>query len=239
MQLRPAVLVPPQWRGRWRRYAREARRPLQSLLFLIPLMLVYEVGTRWGATGRRPAGDLLAYSVIENLLGWFGLVGSWLPPAVLVLSLLVWQHRRRERWRVRWSILPAMLVESLALAIPLLALSALFEAPPRAQWLNAIGAGLYEELVFRLLLFSGLTWLLVEVFRMGRDTAPWLAVALAVLAFALCHFEPLGAEYLSWKPFWFKAVAGLYLSVLFLERGLGICSGCHVAYNLLLVWLHR
>ncbi len=139
---------------------------------------------------------------------------------------------------MRWWALPVMLVESLAMAIPLLALSTLFEAPPRVRWLDALGAGLYEELVFRLLLISGLTWLLVKVLRVNRSPAVGLAVGLATLAFALCHFQPLGAEWLAWKPFGFRIACGLYLSVLFLERGLGICSGCHVAYNLLLVWLH-
>jgi hypothetical protein len=239
MRLHVMALTSPRWRGRWRRYARDTRRPLQSLVFLIPLVLVYEIGTRHGAGARHLPGDLLAYGVIENLLGWFGLVGSWLPPLVLVTSLLIWHRRSRARWRVGWSALPVMIGESLVLAIPLLALSALFEAPPRGRWLDALGAGVYEELVFRLLLISGLMWLLVEVFWLRRPQALWLAGALSVLVFALCHFAPLGSEALAWKPFWFKVVAGLYLAVLFLERGLGISSGCHAAYNILLMWLHR
>ncbi len=237
--LAPTALASPRLRGRWRRYVRSTRRPLQSLLFLLPLAAVFEVGTRWWPDARRPPGDLLAYGVIETLLGWLGLVGSWLPAAVLIASLLLWQWRRRERWRVRWAAIPMMALESVALAVPLLALSALFEAPPQARWLDAVGAGVYEELVFRLLLISGLTWLLAEVFWMHRPQARWLAVTLAALAFALFHFAPLGTEVLAWKPFGFKVAAGLYLSVLFLGRGLGISSGCHTAYNLLLMWLHR
>jgi len=237
MRLRTTALVSPQWRWRRRRYVRTTRRPLQSLLFLVPWVLAHEIGVRWTSDGQHAPGDLLAYGVIENLLGWFGFVGSWLPPVVLVASLLIWHRRCGERWHVRWAVLPVMLVESLALAIPLLALSALFEAPPRARWLDALGAGLYEELVFRLLLISGLTWLLVEVFRLRRPPALGLAVALSALIFALCHFEPLGSEWLAWKPFWFRVAAGLYLAALFLGRGFGISSGCHVAYNILLMWL--
>jgi hypothetical protein len=237
--LRSTSLMSPGWRVRWRRYARRAQRPAQSLVFLLPFVLVYEIGARWGTDARHAPEDLLAYGVIENLLGWFGLVGSWLPPLVLVAALVIWHRQRRQRWRVYWSALPLMLAESVALALPLLALSTLFEAPPRARWLDALGAGLYEELVFRLLLISGLAWLLVKVLRLSRVQAIGLAVGLATLAFALCHFEPLGSEWLAWKPFGFRVVCGIYLSVLFLERGLGICCGCHAAYNLLLVWLHQ
>jgi hypothetical protein len=237
--LRTTARMSPRWRMRWRRYARSTRRPAQSLLFLIPFVVAYEIGARCSPDPHHTPGNLLAYGVIENLLGWFGLAGSWLPPVVLLGALLIWHRQRRQRWQVRWRALPLMLGESVALALPLLGLSTLFEAPPRARWLDALGAGLYEELVFRLLLISGLAWLLVKVFRLNRPLAAGFAVGLATLAFALCHFEPLGTEWLAWKPFGFRVACGLYLSVLFLERGLGICSGCHVAYNLLLMWLHE
>ena len=236
--LRTILMSPPR-RARWRWYALRTRRPAQSLAFLLPLVLVYEIGARWRPDARHAPGDLLAYGVIENLLGWFGLVGSWLPPVILVAALVIWHRQRRQRWQVRWSALPWMLGESVALALPLLALSTLFEAPPRVRWLDALGAGLYEELVFRLLLISGMTWLLVKVLRLRRSPGVGLAVGLAAVVFALCHFQPLGVESLAWKPFGFRLAGGLYLSVLFLERGLGICSGCHAAYNLLLVGLHQ
>ena len=224
-------------RQRWRRYFRLSRRPLHSLIFLLPAVLLYEVGTLTTSAEYGGGRELFAHSVIQNLLGWFGLVGSWLPPVVLVVALLVWHHARRDPWRVRCPLLPGMLGESLLLAVPLLALSALFEAPPQARLLEALGAGIYEELVFRMLLISGLVWLLVELLRMQRAVALWPAAGLAAVFFALCHFQPFGSEWLTWKSFWFKLVAGLYLSAVFVGRGLGVAAGCHAAYNVLLVWL--
>ena len=226
----------------WRRYQRDARRPLHCLLFLLPLVAAYELGAGL-ARGSGLGGELVAPSVIRGLLGWFGLVGFWVPPVVLVVALLAWHRLRHDRWRIRGWVLLGMVGESLVVAAPLLVLSSLFESPPQresgllAELVKALGAGVYEELVFRLLLISGLAWLIVELVRLPGPTALGVAAGLAALVFAACHFPPIGSEAFDWRTFTFKLVAGLYLAVVFLGRGLGVASGCHAACNLLLVWL--
>ena len=232
-----------RWRIRWRQYVRATQRPLYSLLFLLPLVVVYELAAWRMDDGTGGGRNLLAHSAIAGLLSWFGLVGVWGPPVVLVVALLTWHYRRRDRWRVRWWVLPGMLGEGLVLAIPLLVFSALFQPPQpgvggsHLQLVQGLGAGIYEELVFRLLLISGMTWLLVEVFRVWRPAATWTAVALAAVVFSLCHFAPIGAGPFAWGAFWFRVLAGVYLSVIFVGRGVGVSSGSHAAYNMLLVWL--
>ena len=231
----------PRWGLRRRRYLRESSRPLNCLLFLLPLALAYEVLSL--LSDRDVGHNLLAHSAIAGVLGWFGLVGIWVPPVVLIVALLVWHRRQHHRWQLSFWVLPWMLLESLALALPLLTLSALFGPPPgggvalRVQLVQALGAGVYEELVFRLLLIAGLAWIFAEVLHLGRQEASWTAVGLAAVVFALCHFEPIGSDAFAWGPFWFRLAAGAYLSAVFLGRGLGIASGSHAAYNLLLVWL--
>jgi len=241
-----ALLVPASSRSRRlrRRYLRETRRPTHCLWFLLVLAGLHEALVLWVVQGSDPGRELLAQRLIQSLLGWFGFVGSWVPGVVLVAVLLIWHRVKRDRWRVRWWVLPAMVGESLVLAVPLLVLSALFAvgqglggAGLRAELVRALGAGIYEELVFRLLLISGLAWLLTELVQLRHPMSLWVAVVLAALLFALCHFEPIGWEVFAWKPFAFRVAAGGYLSVIFVGRGLGVSSGCHVAYNLVLVWL--
>ena len=236
--------VSPGRRPWWRRYRRETRRPAHCLLFLLPLAAIYEIGALSVAGGEADGRDLLVPQSIREVLGWFGFLGSWVPWVMLVVALLVWHRLSRDRWTVRGWVFPGMVLESLVLTVPLLILSALFPqrgevvaAGVPAQLVKALGAGVYEELVFRLLLISGLTWLLVEVARLRGTSALWAAAALASLVFARCHFQPIGWEPLRWGAFWFRAVAGVYLAILFIGRGLGVSAGCHAAYNMLLVWL--
>lgn len=228
----------------WRRYARQARRPLHCLLFLLALALLYEAGALWVARGSGPGRELLAPRMIRELLSWLGLAGYWVPGLVLVVALLVWHRMRRDHWRARAVVLALMVGESLLLTVPLLVLSALLpqERPLDtgglgAHLLLAVGAGVYEELVFRLLLISGLAWLCIELAGLRRGTAWWVAAGLAAVLFSLCHFEPLGWQPFRWGPFWFQLAAGVYLSIIFLGRGLGVSGGCHAAYNALLVCL--
>ncbi len=239
-----AALLTPQMRRRWERYAVESRRPLVSLAFLLPLVLLYEYAAAGVLRAGGPGRELLVHNRIHGVLSWFGIVGVWVPVVVLVASLLVWHGLRRERWRVRPNVLPIMVGESAVLTVPLLVLSALFHpALPgagvevRAQLVRALGAGIYEELVFRLLLIGALMWLATEILRLRGASARWSAVAASAVVFSLAHLAPIGAEPFLWETFGFRLAAGLYLAIVFTGRGLGIASGCHVAYNLLLVWL--
>jgi membrane protease YdiL (CAAX protease family) len=100
------------------------------------------------------------------------------------------------------------------------------------QMVLVLGAGIYEELVFRLYLVSGLAWLLKGVCRVPKRAALPAAVVLAALIFAACHLRPIGADTFEWPQFLALTVAGGYLAVVFVVRGLGVATGCHVAYNL-------
>lgn len=229
----------PRSRKRWRRYAREVRRPLPALVLLLPLILIYEV-TAWIAARQATVPhDLWAPTAIQDLLAWFGLVGFWVPPVLFVAVLLLWHRRRRDQWRLRLDVVFGMVGESLLLAVPLWVLSALFATPAPVHTISALGAAVYEEFVFRLLLLSGLTWLLIEIGQVRQPTAVVLAAVATAFLFALCHFQPLGAAPFGWKSFLFKTVAGLYFAIVFVGRGFGLAGGCHAAYNVLLVTLSR
>ncbi len=241
--VRGAVIRSGGIRRRWRPYLRESRRPLHSLVLLLPLALAFEVGagviTRGGGAGE----TLLARSMIRGVLGWFGLVGAWVPAVALVAGLLWWHQRRQDRLRVRVWVLGGMLLESAVLAIPLLVISGLFVSAASGAagvWVRfvvALGAGIYEELVFRLALIPLVTLVAVRMFRMSEKPAQTVAVFVTALLFALCHFAPVGVEVFDWRTLWFKLLAGVYLGQLFVMRGMGIAAGTHVAYNVVLVGL--
>jgi membrane protease YdiL (CAAX protease family) len=104
-------------------------------------------------------------------------------------------------------------------------------APP-AQILTFIGAGIYEEVLFRLGLFGGLA-LLLRAVRIPWLVAWLLAASAAAAAFAAAHHigpygEPMRADY-----FVFRAAAGLYFTLLFVARWFGIAVGAHAGYDIL------
>jgi hypothetical protein len=81
-------------------------------------------------------------------------------------------------------------------------------------------------------LFGGLYGLL-RVVRLPKPAAGVVAAAAAAAAFAAAHHigpygEPVRADY-----FLFRAVAGLYFTLLFVMRGFGIAVGAHAGYDVL------
>jgi membrane protease YdiL (CAAX protease family) len=107
-----------------------------------------------------------------------------------------------------------------------------------AQFLTFLGAGVYEEIVFRFGLFGGMLLLLRLLFFPRFLAIPLAAVASALL-FALAHHvgpwgEPWRRDY-----FLFRTAAGLYFTALYLFRGLGVAVGAHAAYDLLIGLSHQ
>lgn len=287
-------------RGLWRLYWRATPQPLYCLLFLFPLIAAYEFGSLMIRPLLAPEQRLVAQGLVQSLLGWFGVTGLMLPGIILLLTLLVWHMLNRQAWQVRAWVLPAMAVESIVLAGPLLVLNTVLLqartpcaesplasagapvdkasehapfglaaapaqaesptfaasddplaldddalkprgerewAPLNVQLIMALGAAIYEEMFFRLILIAGLTFLAADVLRVPARWAAPLAVALAASAFALCHFQPIGSDPLGWTKLMMLLAAGVYLSLIYLERGLALAIGCHAAYNLTLVLL--
>jgi membrane protease YdiL (CAAX protease family) len=192
-----------------------------------------------------PEQRLVAQSLIQRLGAWMGTDAIWIPGAALVLTLVAWQFASHASWRLRGWVPPLMIIESLVLTPPLFVLGRLLQQTGggsatetlRVQIVLALGAGIYEELVFRLYLISMLTALLTVICRVSRRWAIRVAVVVAALAFAGCHFGPIGSEHFSWPLFAMLTLAGAYLSVIFAVRGLGVATGCHAAYNLISVLL--
>jgi hypothetical protein len=214
-------------------------QPLYCLVFLLPLVLTYEFGALLLRISHWPERQLVAVRLVRDALGLFGASGLWLPGVAVLLTLLIWHLLSRRAWQVRAWVPLGMAVESILLTPPLFALNVVKLAAGAAdgprlaeQMVLALGAGIYEELIFRLGLISGLLLLLVDVLRVPRRVAVWLALGLSAVLFALCHCEPIGSLPLAWGTVLLYALAGAYLGLVYLWRGLGVSTGCHALYNL-------
>lgn len=96
----------------------------------------------------------------------------------------------------------------------------------------SFGAGLYEELVFRVIGMGGLCWLLRRWFHV-RDT-PALASAAVVssLIFSLFHYLGALGDTFRLGSFVFRFVAGMVLAGIYRWRGFGIAAGTHALYDI-------
>jgi len=220
-------------------------RPLDSLVFLLPLILFYEI-----VSMTRPS-RVIAFVLLQRFFELFGRVGVWAPGLAVVVILLATHVASGQPWRIHWRRVGLMYVEAVALAIPLLTLNwavpiyapaTLSAAPGTDELLGqvaiGIGAGIYEELVFRLLMISLLVMIGIDFFKLNATWVTIAAVVVGSLAFAAHHHRPIGLDPFALTPFLFRSMAGAYLAVVFWYRGYGPAAGCHAAYNTVLTLIN-
>lgn len=127
-------------------------------------------------------------------------------------------------------------------AVPMLAASTVVSGDERmlmADIVTGIGAGIYEELVFRLILICLFMMLFQDALRLSHKNSVILAVLISAALFSAHHHivflnGQLGriADF-NWTKFSFRTIAGVYFSVLFAIRGFGITAGTHAFYNII------
>jgi hypothetical protein len=221
--------------------------PLTSLAFLLPFILLYELGTRWAVVfdpAHPTEQRIIAFNLMQQFFQLFGASGRYLPALAVIGILLAWHLARSDPWKIDVRHLFGMMLESAILALPLIALGfvaarylPLFLASKSVAKLVilSIGAGIYEELVFRLIGFAALSLLFIDLLRIRRAWAYVLIVLISSLGFSLYHY--LGNESFQLRTFTFRTVAGLYFGTIFIFRGFGITAGNHAAYDIIVVSL--
>ena len=227
-------------------YVRLTQRPLNCLAFILVPLIVYQAYTlRYGT-------ELLAPRDVARLLRYFGATAGVLPPLLIVVVLLLQHLTHRHPWRIQPTVLGGMLIESVLWVVPLFSLnyftSRLLAAGastrPTAwlqQVLQAVGAGIYEEFLFRLVFISLVLLIFVDVLELRRDVAAVSAVVLGAVLFSLYHFshaQLTGQTAFAWGHFTFRTLAGVYLGGLYVCRGFGIAVGTHAFWNVCVAWVN-
>ena len=194
---------------------------------------------------------------------------AWAAPAVVVVIILfALQLTSRKPWRFLIGDVVPMLAECTMLAVPLIVLSMLLnssagstegaatvggglcevcmvrlaaaaKASVVTDVVTGIGAGIYEELVFRLILICALMMLFQDVLRVSHRNAIIISVLLSAALFSVHHHIVFldgrfgSALPFAWPVFAFRTIAGVYFAVLFAIRGFGITAGTHAVYDII------
>lgn len=237
-------------------YWRASRQPRYSLLFVLPLLVLYEL-LAFGLSGSVVSGVRNGADVLLKSL--FVVVGGRQGVFVFDLLLLgiggwfVWRDFRRAGRGLRGKVFLGMAVEAVVYALMFGSIAALLttllltggahlfiqagtgmarlDLP--TQLMVSLGAGLYEELLFRVLLVSGLA-ALGRIMGWNRLASGVFATLVGALIFSAFHYiGPYGDPW-ALGSFVFRAVAGVLFSALYLIRGFGVTAWTHALYDIFL-----
>src|SRR5205814_3715663 len=106
----------------------------------------------------------------------------------------------------------------------------LFGSLPRV--IAYLGAGVYEEMLFRLFLIPAV-YVVLRILLVSRRPAIFLSVVATSVLFSLAHYAGPAADQFTWFSFVFRATAGIFFAVLFVVRGFGVTVGSHAAYDVI------
>jgi hypothetical protein len=224
------------------------RDPAVSFLMLLPLAVLHLSGY---SLARLEESWLVEYVLMQ-----------WEPYALPVLVLLLiaailWSIGRIRAlelpWRggatlifaeaLCWAVvlgpLLSFLKEAIAVELlPLLVTGVGESLSVHAKLSIAAGAGLYEELVFRVVLLGGLAMLLraffLNFFRDEIARKLGFAIASAIL-FAAAHGMMGDQSAFETGPLVYRSLAGIAFGLLFWFRGLAICAYAHFTYDAILL----
>lgn len=244
--------VRPKPKARRYDYWLETHRPLACLAFIAPFLLWYEVSMILHPDTVRSGIDRL----VQHFLWPLGDVSFALLPLATIGSILFLHHRQKDQESFQLQTIFWMAFESLALAFilflacdammlywdnqrpqPLAGLGTAFSDPKQyGRVMTCLGAGIHEELVFRLFLFAPfLFWLNQKL--PSESMALVLAAGLVSLIFATAHcdvFNPEGFPF-QLSTFLFRFLASVFLCMLFRFRGIGIAIGVHAIFDILAI----
>jgi hypothetical protein len=235
-------------------YFKKTRSHFFGLLSILLLLLIYE-----GSSAKLYADQQIqirnsAEVMIHRMLWFMGVRNNLFLLAVYALALVwaFWLAKKQQLLDFKFVYFPYSIFESTVYALSLgmiagnltertnaITMTVLQAkasvADVGAKVTSAIGAGIYEELLFRFILIS-LLLLIFEKLVGGKQLVyTFLAIAISAILFSAFHYLG-GREAFMLDSFAYRFYAGVILGVLFVVRGIGVAAYTHAIYNLLLIF---
>ena len=227
-------------------YFLQTRSSFYSFLFTIPLFFIYEVGILFLSTDDilvvRNGADFLMRSILESF-GIFGLYGLGAIFLIGFIITYIYFFNDKSNKSIRADYLFIMIFESVCWALILYFLLSKFMLVlmnPIGKTITqqvtlAVGAGIYEEFLFRVMLISGLTGIIGFVFLWREKVRKAAALIIAAGIFSAFHFVGDYGDFFSMELFLLRFFAGIVLGILYIARGFGITAYAHSIYDLIVL----
>lgn len=227
-------------------YWQYTRSPLYSFFFTIPLFFIYEIGIFITSSQdliiMRNGADALMRQIFSAL----GVNGLYWMGVLFFIGFLMVFLIQRKYWKetpINVEYLFLMMGESLLWA----GILYLFMSKVHILLMNptssiiiqqvtlAVGAGIYEEFLFRVLLISGIAAILGLILQWNDILKKWIAMVIAAAIFSSFHFLGDYGDFFSFTIFMVRFFAGIILGTLYFIRGFGITAWAHSIYDLIIL----
>ena len=229
-------------------YFRNSKSPLYILIFITPLLLCYEFLifklNRSDINGIRNGADVLIRRIFHHL----GIYGFYLVGFIVFISVFLayyFRTKRVDKVKIDFNYFLLMLFESCIYALVLiiilqkssqyLSISSLFNSDFHL-FIMALGAGIYEEFVFRVIMISAGIFFFHKLLKWNLNTSKILSIIISALLFSIFHYLGKLGDAFAMRSFLLRTLAGLILAIIYIFRGYGITVYTHTIYDLIIIY---
>ena len=227
-------------------YLQKSKSPFYSFIITLPIFLLYELGlllmrgTEFSYI--KNGADVL----IEDMIATLGFDIFYISSSIFLLAFFIiayYQKKNYDSFTIYKSYLSIMLFESFVYALLLflllgnmsLYLMDISFEDIKFNIILSLGAGIYEELIFRVFSIFILYKFISFIFKSMRHfSTQFSALLLSSILFSLFHF--MGTESFSQEAFTIRFIAGILLGILYINRGFGITAITHSFYDIFVIF---
>ena len=232
-------------------YFNYSKNILISIISIFPFIVLYEIicfsyfkNTNYQI---RNSADV----IIRDFFSYFGNysdIAYSLSLAATLIFIFYIKKNSNSVFKIKYNYLGLMLFEGLLFGCILLLLlndnsifvlnSLTYQNHLLLNLYLCIGAGVWEEILFRVILFS-LLYNFISYINKGKYDYInlFFAVILSSVLFSLFHYIGVNADSYNISSFIIRFIGGVFLSVIYFYRGFGIASISHISYDFILVSL--
>ena len=224
--------------------------PLTSVLLVFPLFLAYEVGIL-AVPAAYNGADLITSAIMRMLHGNVSTYVA-LNAALLLAFIGITVYLRRDNQfnaRLFWPVLFESTFYALSMGalicfvmVDFLHVDPSLSLAPRTHAgfgtpgllpsiVISLGAGVHEELLFRVLMLGGTAYVLERGLGARRWVALTLAFVLSSVLFSAAH-HIIGGEPFRVGAFTYRVLCGLVFASLYEFRGLAVAVYTHAIYDI-------
>lgn len=218
-----------------------------SFIMSLPLLILYETLIAITTPDTGAAVRLSTDIWIKSIAGLMGVSTlKFTAFIVLTMGLLVWFKSKDNPVALHGKFLISMVVESTVWALILWwlvsgTIGAVFAFAPDGdsltlgqQFALSLGAGLYEELVFRVMLVPFLVFLFTKT-GFGAKGSVFAGIVVGALLFSAVHYMGSMGDVFTLQSFTFRFLFGMALNALLMLRGFGIAAWTHSLYDVMVI----
>jgi len=228
-------------------YWKVTKNIFYSLLFIFPMLFLYEVMCWLQFMDKAAEIRNGADALLRQLIIGVGNSSESIYALILLVVFIVIIFFNRgvvRNGQLKFIFLLLMIVESLFWCIGFLILMSVSEQLILSilerniipeQFYLAIGAGIWEELLFRVGAIGLSLGFLTKIIGYSGIYSAILAIIFSAILFSLFHYlGPFGDSF-TYKSFYLRTLAGVFLGSLYLFRGLGITVYTHIFYDMVII----